>query len=421
MDSSDTPRTDGISASQETESSQVQQSRSRAKTDPAWVHGLELEALVDGKKKKWIRCMYCNELFKGGGIHRLKLHLAGIKGDVKGCPKVSAEVRYEMEQSVELFAGKKRPAMGYVFGALHCAIEEIEKRFQKKKRAIQQPVLSSIEARWDKHLNKNLHAAGFWFNPINQYDKELMTKYHTTTSGVIDVIERYAAHDPDLRKALTAEMRIFRNAEGDFGRVTAINDRSSMLPDEWWLTYGCSAPNLQKLAIRVLSQTCSASGCERNWSLFEHIHSKKRNRLEHQVMNDIAYVQCNSRLEQKSQICIRNYDPICLEDIAKFDEEWIFEEDPQELNGEEIDRYRKGLMPNDTEICNAIAMNDEAHWIDDECDMDEAQENDEGNFPTGDQEQIDGAVQRDEEAGRDDGYGDDQHHGNMTDWTFEYR
>lgn len=109
MDSSDTPRTDGISASQETESSQVQQSRSRAKTDPAWVHGLELEALVDGKKK-WIRCMYCNELFKGGGIHRLKMHLAGIKGDVKGCPKVSAEVRYEMEQSVELFAGKKRKA-----------------------------------------------------------------------------------------------------------------------------------------------------------------------------------------------------------------------------------------------------------------------------------------------------------------------
>jgi hypothetical protein len=223
----------------------------------------------------------------------------------------------------------ERPAMGYVFGALHCAVEEIEKRFQKKKRAIQQPVLKAIEERWDKHLNKNLHAAGFWFNPTNQYDEELMSKYHTTTSGVIDVIERYAAKDPALRKALTKEMRIFRGAEGDFGRVTAIADRDTMLPgmplyflcsfilifitsalwcanmhlffalDEWWLTYGCSAPNLQKLAIRVLSQTCSASGCERNWSLFEHIHSTKRNRLEHQVMNDIAYVQCNSRLEQK--------------------------------------------------------------------------------------------------------------------------
>jgi hypothetical protein len=37
-----------------------------------------------------------------------------------------------------------KPLVRYVFGALHCAIEEIEKRFQKKKRAIQQPVLKAI-------------------------------------------------------------------------------------------------------------------------------------------------------------------------------------------------------------------------------------------------------------------------------------
>lgn len=46
--------------------------------------------------------------------------------------------------------------------------------------------------------------------------------------------------------------------------------------DQWWETYGTEAPNLQKLAIQILSQTCSASGCERNWSVFEHIHSKKK-------------------------------------------------------------------------------------------------------------------------------------------------
>jgi hypothetical protein len=39
-------------------------------------------------------------------------------------------------------------------------------------------------------------------------------------------------------------------------------------------------PELQKLAIWVLSQTCSSSGCECNWSVFEKIHSKKCNRLE---------------------------------------------------------------------------------------------------------------------------------------------
>ena len=46
--------------------------------------------------------------------------------------------------------------------------------------------------------------------------------------------------------------------------------------DEWWITYGSSAPNLQKLAVRILGQTCSLSGCERNWGVFEFIHSKKK-------------------------------------------------------------------------------------------------------------------------------------------------
>ncbi|CAM8890668.1 unnamed protein product [Rhodiola kirilowii] len=36
------------------------------------------------------------------------------------------------------------------------------------------------------------------------------------------------------------------------------------MPDQWWESYGCDAPKLQNLAIRILSQTCSSSDCERN-------------------------------------------------------------------------------------------------------------------------------------------------------------
>lgn len=191
-----------------------------------------------------------------------------------------------------------------------------------------------------------------------------------------------------------------------------------MLPDEWWLTYGCGAKNLQKLAIRVLSQTCSASGCERNWSLFEHIHSKKRNRLEHQRMNDIAYVQCNLRLQQKTQISTRNYDPICLEDIGKFAEDWIFEDDPQVLNGEEIGVYRKNLESDDTEIRNSMAMNDEAQWIDEDYDIDASQETDEANMPAADEDQSGGVQDQDIGDGRDE---DEDRVGNVTDWTYQFQ
>jgi hypothetical protein len=66
----------------------------------------------------------------------------------------------------------ERPAMGYLFAAFHAARAEIEKRFQRKKEFVK-PFLKCINARWDKHFDKNLHAAGFWFNPNNQYNPEL--------------------------------------------------------------------------------------------------------------------------------------------------------------------------------------------------------------------------------------------------------
>lgn len=69
--------------------------------------------------------------------------------------------------------------------------------------------------------------------------------------------------------------------------------------DEWWRLFGSSAPNLQKLAIKVLSQTSSSSWCERNWNVFDRIHTKKRNRLEHQRLNDLVFVHYNLRLKHR--------------------------------------------------------------------------------------------------------------------------
>jgi hypothetical protein len=35
-------------------------------------------------------------------------------------------------------------------------------------------------------------------------------------------------------------------------------------PAQWWDSYGDEYPELQRFAIRVLSLTCTSSGCERN-------------------------------------------------------------------------------------------------------------------------------------------------------------
>ncbi|XLV03352.1 hypothetical protein S245_017689, partial [Arachis hypogaea] len=86
----------------------------------------------------------------------------------------------------------------------------------------------------------------------------------------------------------------------------------------WWLTYGHEAPNMRDLAIKILSLTCSASGCERNWSIFEHIHTKKRNKLDHERMESLVFIKYNQQLIEMYNLK-DEVDPIALNDI----DEWL--------------------------------------------------------------------------------------------------
>ena len=87
---------------------------------------------------------------------------------------------------------------------------------------------------------------------------------------------------------------------------------------------GIDAPNLRKTVVRILSQTASASSCERNWSTFNLIHTKRRNRLGTSRLNDFVFVYYNMRLrmkhlrdgEEKEQL-----DPIDLAYIYNEDED----------------------------------------------------------------------------------------------------
>jgi hypothetical protein len=100
----------------------------------------------------------------------------------------------------------------------------------------------------------------------------------------------------------------------------------------WWESFGNHCPQLQKFAIRVLSQTCSASGCERNWSVFERIHTKKRNRLEHKRLNDLVFVQYNLRLRHNQLLNKRpDTDPIVLDDVDPTSD-WVAKTHPPEFD-----------------------------------------------------------------------------------------
>ncbi|XP_071917038.1 uncharacterized protein [Coffea arabica] len=195
----------------------------------------------------------------------------------------------------------ERPSLGYVYEGMFRAIIGIKKLFRNNER-LYKPYIDIINDRWDRMLRKNLHATAYFLNPAFQYDTATFSTHPEITNGLLDYIES----NVDWCK-------------------------------NWWKLFGCGAPNLQKLAIRVLSQTASSSGCERNWSVFERIHTKKRNRLEHQRLNDLVYVHYNLRLQDRHNQQKRSYDPVDYESIDKT-EFWVVEEEQEgELGYEELE------------------------------------------------------------------------------------
>ncbi|XP_011048650.1 PREDICTED: uncharacterized protein LOC105142630 [Populus euphratica] len=132
---------------------------------------------------------------------------------------------------LRLVDGDDRPSMGYLYDAIHHAKEEMMRRFQKRKPRVK-PFIDIINIRWDGQFYRNLYAAAFWLNPRFQYDANIMDKHMSTISGLLDVLEKYAHGNLPLQSKITSEMKFFRNAEYDFGRVFAINNRILMPPVE---------------------------------------------------------------------------------------------------------------------------------------------------------------------------------------------
>jgi len=97
---------------------------------------------------------------------------------------------------------------------------------------------------------------------------------------------------------------------------------------QWWEAFGSHCLELQKFTIHILSQTCSATGCERNWSVFERIHTKKRKHFDKKRLNDLVYVQYNLQLK-RNQLLNKRPDsyPIVLEDIDPTSY-WVVESQP---------------------------------------------------------------------------------------------
>ncbi|CAN1188178.1 hypothetical protein LINPERHAP2_LOCUS39165, partial [Linum perenne] len=397
----------------------------KQKTDIAWNY---FEELVEENGSKVFRCLFCAKVYKGGGINRMKQHLAGITGQISRCLKVPFDVREKIQNNLTEFnlnklekkkadasvgmtfhenrdtnnvvqndaplntmdeltrsgsggpvrvasvddyfaprtvagaqpgikaalAGKEalhsefyiadsssstqkamnvekivldnmfwgdcleivkvvtpimkllrfvdsdeKPSLGYVYKGMALIIEGI-KNIYPDNESKYKPYTDIVEKRVDKHFRGDMHRAAYYFNPALAYN-HTGSPMELVKSAVLNLFELKTYCTDGM--AAVKELKIYEEAKGSFGRELAIRGRSELHPDVWWSTFGDSAPNLQKIAIRLLSQTSTSSGCERNWSVFERIHTDRRNKLEEDKLCDLVFVNYNLKLKNRDHYC----------------------------------------------------------------------------------------------------------------------
>ncbi|KAK8994457.1 hypothetical protein V6N11_045545 [Hibiscus sabdariffa] len=368
------------------------------KHDPAWKH---CQMFKNGEKVQ-LRCVYCGKIFKGGGIHRIKEHLAGHKGNAATCLHVPSDVRVLMKESLDGVVVKKRKKqkiaeeitdINQVSTETNTFSDQVDantavvmidqkpdtdepsssllviqegtsnvsgvrrRRGKGKSSATEANAFSfapdELSAR---RVNNNVHMAigrflfdigasldavnSVYFQPMidaiisggngtlmpsrNDLQGWILKKsveevksdnekviatwkqlaghgYFTGVgrlslfketrgtgdvgfseqffysmegdmpnemlSGMLDCIEKLVP-DVTVQDKISKEINSYKNAAGDLGRKMAIRARDTLLPAEWWSTYGGSCPNLA------------------------------RNCLEQQRLRDLIFVQCNLQLRQ---------------------------------------------------------------------------------------------------------------------------
>ncbi|CAI5488984.1 unnamed protein product [Closterium sp. Naga37s-1] len=201
--------------------------------------------------------------------------------------------------------------MGRLYDSMLQLTEDVDDILDKHSagyltRAEVKEIRLIVKDRWDKSLACPLHVVGRILNPANQEEGIFRNDVECTRVLKAYIAKHYDSltitdSDGEERRAslvLQEELTAYLTLQGSFGLPTAIEDRAAMKAGkmtavQWWNWHGTDAPHLATCAICNLSQPVSASPYERNWSMWDAVHTARRNRLGSEKCRDLVYIAHN--------------------------------------------------------------------------------------------------------------------------------
>ncbi|XP_026377903.1 uncharacterized protein LOC113272247 [Papaver somniferum] len=256
---------------------------------------------------RWVKTRFAKETL---GINALKIVTSSTFWEYVD---YSCSLLKPLVKVVRLVDIERKPTMPCFYDAMRIERDQLEENFSEDNDT------------WDipSHLTDN--------DP----------KYIEIKGGLHTAMQRLITNEYEGDQA-TSELRLYSDAYGLLGTPTFKRRRDKDKPRKFagsmigglHMEESIDVPHLQKFTIRVLSLTSSASTCERNWSTFQNLYSKKRNRIKQQKLNASVFIQYNKKLQRHYKEIAEYNDnekarnPIFLDDRDENDE-WL---DPQNLD-----------------------------------------------------------------------------------------
>ncbi|XP_042488520.1 uncharacterized protein LOC122068705 [Macadamia integrifolia] len=203
-------------------------------------------------------------------------------------------------------------------GSTACYLYEVTVRANEKLKILKESdgvkyftILDLFDIRMEKNIIHHVHVLAAALNPNNLFDGGLFIE----TSTVVQAQERIVATMVPLEdcEQFIAKMVEYRMRSPNLFNITGKSLMKTNHPSRSEYMGGY-LPMVQKVACKILSQPCSSSYCERNWSVWDAAQTKKRNRLTSEMLEDLVYIRMNSLMKEKYESqAIQDTKPIDLE------------------------------------------------------------------------------------------------------------
>ncbi|KAL5712346.1 hypothetical protein ACHQM5_014532 [Ranunculus cassubicifolius] len=187
---------------------------------------------------------------------------------------------------------------GYLYEAMERVRENIKQRCDNDETRYLE-LWNLFDSRRETNIVNIQHALAAFLNPKFMLSGRVKYEDIEVKKGLIFVVTKMLA-TVEERRAFSTQITQYNTRNPEIFTFIANHQIETIHPRVWWSQNGGLIPVVQKVAIRLLSQPCSASACERNWSAFEAAQTKKRNKLSPEMLEDLVYIRMNSKMKDKA-------------------------------------------------------------------------------------------------------------------------